>query len=196
MNLFSALGLGFLLGLRHATDADHVVAMNAIVSKQQNLRLAAGVGLMWGVGHSLMVIFVGIAVIVFHWIIPDVLAKVFEGIVAVMLIGIGIRHILDNPIHDHEYHHNYFIRPFIIGLVHGLAGTAAITILIVSTITNVYVAFWYLVLFGIGTMVGMMMVTMFMSAVMGYVKILGKIAGWMSLLFGLYIFHELTQKLF
>jgi hypothetical protein len=155
MSLLPALGFGFVLGLRHATDADHVAAIGTLLSSGRSPRQAAIVGAMWGVGHSLSVLLVGGALIALRTPMPARLALGFEFVVAIMLIALGIRSLrarraaVTPP----------GIRPLLVGVVHGLAGTAVLALLVLGTARTGAAAAAYLLLFGVGTIAGMAVIT-------------------------------------
>ncbi len=153
------LGLGFLLGMRHATDADHVVAVSTIVSRERSLASAAGIGMMWGIGHTFPVVLVGSAYILLRTVIPPRLVLGLEMGVAIMLIVLGI-HNLAAPAGRASYHR---ARPLIVGVVHGLAGSAAAAILILATVGTPKWAMLALGMFGLGTVAGMMLVTLVLA---------------------------------
>ena len=157
--VLTLLGLGFLLGMRHATDADHVVAVSTIVSRERSLASAARIGLMWGIGHTLPVVLIGSAYILLRTVIPARLILAFEMGVAVMLIVLGVWN-LAAPGGRASFHR---ARPFVVGVVHGLAGSAAAAILILATIGTPRWAMLALGMFGIGTVAGMMLVTLLLA---------------------------------
>ncbi|MFA6168709.1 MAG: hypothetical protein WC700_18950 [Gemmatimonadaceae bacterium] len=166
LSALSAAVLGFLLGLRHATDADHVVAITAIVARERTMRRAAWIGALWGIGHSITVFVVGGALIAFRVVIPPRVGLMLEFGVAIMLIFLGFSNLRGGaPVtphgHTHEFDHR---RPLIIGTVHGLAGSAAVAILVLAAIPQTLWAFAYLVVFGVGTIAGMMLVTVIIAA--------------------------------
>ncbi|HLD24905.1 MAG TPA: high-affinity nickel-transport family protein [Patescibacteria group bacterium] len=166
MSPLSILILGFLLGLKHATDTDHVVAVTAIVSRQKHLRHAAVIGAMWGIGHTAMIVLVGIAIIIFHLSIPDAAQRGFELLVAAALVVLGVLNL--TGIHAHVHHHDdtavRLLRPLVMGVIHGLAGSAAIALLILGSITDERLALMYLGIFGVGTIIGMMLITTLLGA--------------------------------
>lgn len=154
--LFPALILGVVLGMRHATDADHVVAVTTIVTRRRSVGDAMRIGALWGVGHTVTIMLVGGAIILLGVVIPPRLGLAMEFAVALMLIGLGAynllgRHSAPAPIPA--------ARPLLVGVVHGLAGSAAIALLVLTTIPEPGRAFGYLMLFGLGTIGGMMGVT-------------------------------------
>ena len=223
LNVVSFLFLGFFLGMRHATDADHVVAIATIVSRERSVAGSALIGAAWGVGHTITVMAVGAAIIVFGVVIPPQLGLSMEFAVGIMLVLLGVLtltgmgrkvgaahahaggpgghgHALD--LHDHPHAHGDYVhqhphghgpeahghaeehtplarldrsglgriafyqwlRPFAVGLVHGLAGSAAVALMVLSVIREPVAALGYLLLFGLGTIVGMMLITLILSA--------------------------------
>lgn len=237
----SVLSLGFLLGLRHATDADHVVAVTTIVARQKKLQHAAMVGVTWGIGHSLTILIVGVAIILFHVVIPPKLELAFEFSVAIALVVLGIlnltgatKRIQDALSHTHAHVHDHgsahvhihshtdtvatrrqahtqvhdfiqlygvfhLLRPFVIGIIHGLAGSAAVALLILGSIADQTVAIAYLGIFGIGTIIGMMMITTLLGVpiIAGSRsfaradRIITAVAGLVSIVYGVYFGYEI-----
>jgi hypothetical protein len=220
LNIVSFLFLGFFLGMRHATDADHVIAIATIVSREHSMAGSAVIGAAWGVGHTVTVMAVGAAIIVFGLVIPPQLGMSMEFAVGIMLVLLGVltltgmgsavgaahahagapgRQELD--VHDHLHAHGDYVhrhphghdpgthghaeehtplarldrsrlgrlalyewlRPFAVGLVHGLAGSAAVALMVLSIIREPAAALGYLLLFGLGTIVGMMLITLILS---------------------------------
>ena len=162
--LLSVTVLGFLLGMRHATDPDHVVAVTTIVSQQRSLARAARTGVLWGVGHTATIVLVGGAIIVLKVqlsSIPPRVGLTLEFAVAVMLIVLGLltlaggeRRVADST-----------ARPLTVGFIHGLAGSAAVaTLPQVALIPNPLWALAYLGTFGMGTIAGMLLVTVSIAA--------------------------------
>jgi high-affinity nickel-transport protein len=165
LDALSAGLLGFLLGLKHATDSDHIVAVSTIVARERTFRRAAWIGGLWGIGHSLTVFVVGGAIVAFRLIIPPRLGLGLEFGVALMLILLGFSNLRPPPeakahAHDHE-HVPVFngLRPVLVGVVHGLAGSAAVAILVLAAIPQTVFALAYLFVFGVGTIAGMTLVT-------------------------------------
>ncbi len=179
ITVLTALLFGFLLGVKHALDADHIVTVTAIVSRSRSLLRSALVGLSWGVGHTLTLVAAGIAVLVFKLTIPDKLSLSLEFVVGVLLVLLGVpliwRLVVGRPhvhlhqhgdkphIHKHLHRdtpghdHQHIRRPLLMGMVHGLAGSGAITLLVVSTMSSVTQGLVFLLLFGIGSILGMML---------------------------------------
>jgi high-affinity nickel-transport protein len=157
--MLSALGLaffGFLLGVRHAVDPDHVVAVTAIATGQQSVRRATLIGALWGVGHTFTILLVGGAIILFRIAIPPRLGLAFEFAVGIVLIVLGLANLFSK---DHQHTAPSGARPLVVGMVHGLAGSAAVALIVLAAVRDPQWALAYLLLFGVGTIIGMMAVT-------------------------------------
>lgn len=161
--LLTLLLLGFLLGLRHATDPDHVVAVTTIVARERRLWAASLVGAFWGLGHTVTIFVVGGAIILFDVVIPPRLGLGMEFAVAIMLVVLGVMNLAGVHAHLHRPPSSppprIGLRPLVIGVVHGLAGSAAVTLLVLATIHDARWALLYLAVFGVGTVAGMMALT-------------------------------------
>lgn len=168
----SILILGFLLGMRHATDADHVVAVTTIVSRDRTLRGAARIGSLWGAGHTLTILLVGGAIILFGLVIPPHVGLALELTVGVMLVVLGALALRDRAPHDSAHtvlaradrrlkarRFYALLRPLLVGTIHGLAGSAAVALLVLGSIRDPRWAVAYLAIFGAGTVAGMVLVT-------------------------------------
>jgi len=163
-SLPAALGIGFLLGLRHATDADHIAAVATFVSRDRSLVGSCLVGTFWGVGHTAALLTAGVATIIFKLTISPALEKTLEIVVALVLIVLGGQVLLRSLYGDAEVHRHRHVlvsgrRPFLVGLLHGLAGSAALTLLTLATISSPLAGALYIVVFGIGSTAGMLAVT-------------------------------------
>jgi high-affinity nickel-transport protein len=162
--LVTVLVLGFLLGMRHATDPDHVVAVTTIVTHQRSLARAARTGVLWGMGHSATILLVGGAIVGLRLqltVIPASLGLSLELAVAVMLIVLGLLTLAGN---DRRVADST-ARPVTVGFVHGLAGSAAVaTLPQVALIPDARWALGYLAVFGVGTIAGMMLITVSVAA--------------------------------
>ena len=157
--MLSALGLsllGLLLGIRHAVDPDHVVAVTAIATGQRSIRRASLIGAMWGVGHTVTILLVGGAIIVFRIAIPPRLGLAFEFAVGIVLIVLGIANLVSRAEPPPS---QATARPLVVGMVHGLAGSAAVALVVLAAVRDPRWAIGYLLLFGLGTIVGMILVT-------------------------------------
>src|SRR5262245_44593425 len=133
MSFLPSLALGFVLGVRHATDADHIAAIGTIVSGGRSVRSAALVGGAWGIGHSMSVLLVGGALVVLRLPMPARLALALEFAVAIMLIGLGVRSLL---VRGHHASTPSATRPLAVGVMHGLAGSAVLALLVLGATTS------------------------------------------------------------
>jgi len=215
------IGLGLILGMRHSTDADHVVAISTIVSKQRSIRNAALIGSVWGLGHTITIFAVGALIILFGVEIPPRLGLSMEFCVALMLVLLGILNLTGVMQRITTYFTPrksmltaesaakgqsnvrfglyQWVRPLVIGLVHGLAGSAAVALLVLSTIHNPVWATIYLLIFGAGTMVGMMVMTSAIAVPLAYAgdrfsrlgRYFGVASGMASLCFGSFLVYQL-----
>ena len=192
--LLALAGFGFLLGMRHATDADHVIAVTTILNRSRRFLDTTLIGALWGLGHTITVVIVGVLIIVFNVVIPPPVGLAMEFAVALMLVGLGILNLTGGlrgfterltppaPMHAHEHAHEgashghlhghgtnrglvatfgryQLIRPVVVGLVHGLAGSAAVALLVLATIQDTGTAIAYLVIFCVGVAAGMAVLT-------------------------------------
>lgn len=184
--MLGVLGLGFLLGMQHALEADHIAAVSSIAARRASVRDIVKHGLTWGLGHTLTLFaFAGAAILIGH-AIPDYIARPIETAVGIMLVGLGLNvlwrlwrdrvhfhahshgdgqthiHIHSHAneklpharsVHAHE--HGFRWRTLFVGFLHGMAGSAALLVLAVSQVANPVYGLIYVLLFGIGSMVGM-----------------------------------------
>ena len=247
MNLAAILGFGFLLGMRHAADPDHVVAVSTIVARTRKLGTAWLLGAVWGLGHSATILAVGAAIIVLRVAVPPRLGLALEGCVGLALIVLGAlnmagrragpsgleRHSHAHDHHDPEHRHGLLeeegehsrehshlaepklgwlsrhvrdaglvqlLRAALVGLVHGLAGSAAAALLVLAAIPTPKTAMLYLLVFAAGTLAGMLLLSALMELAMAKLAAWWKTAerslafatGLLSLLFGLSILYETT----
>ena len=179
--MFGILGLGFLLGMQHALEADHIAAVSSIAARRSHVADIVKHGLTWGLGHTLtLFVFAGAAILLGR-AIPDGVARPIETAVGVMLIGLG-GHVLwrlwrdrvhfhrhghgDGTVHfhahshagettPHAHDHGFRWRTLLVGLMHGMAGSAALLVLAVTQASSPAVGLGYVALFGIGSMIGM-----------------------------------------
>jgi high-affinity nickel permease len=154
----SVLVLGFVLGMRHATDADHVLAVTTIISQQRSVARAAGIGALWGAGHTATIVLVGGAILLFRIVVPARLGLAMEFAVAIMLVLLGLRSLRGARRSQRTAEWNP-VRPIVVGFVHGLAGSAFVAMLVLAAIESVTVGIMYLLVFGVGTIAGMTLVT-------------------------------------
>lgn len=211
---------GLLLGIKHAFEADHMIAVSTIAADQKNPLKAALIGTFWGMGHTLTLFLVGLVVLLAKVEIPQKTSLFFEFLVGAMLVILGIRAVVNQSVihshihthvgtkHEHPHEHDgttsshSHSRSFFIGIVHGFAGSGALMLLILSTIESTLVGLYYILTFGVGSIIGMTI----MSFVFGIPYIvfskrfeksdilLRKIAGICGIGFGLFIMYEIGIK--
>lgn len=209
--LISMLLLGFVLGLRHATDADHVVAVGAITTRERSARSALLIGVSWGLGHSLTVLAVGSAIVLFGLVIPPRVGLGMEFSVALMLIVLGAANLQGAMRSLHSAAHassaeretssvpRGALRAVGVGIVHGLAGSAAVALLVLATIQEPKLAVFYLAVFGLGTIAGMVTLTSALALPMAYAaqrfrrfqSMLTRAAGVLSVALGLFLAYRI-----
>ena len=178
---FSILLIGFVLGLQHAVEADHLAAVSTIVSERKNLFTASIVGGLWGVGHTISLFTVGLLVIFLKLQLTESIQAKLEGCVGIMLVGLGLNvlrqlvradkvhihtHEHDGRRHSHIHvhedsgtegsHHRLSPRSVIIGMVHGLAGSGLLMFFVLQSIPSATIALLYILIFGLGSIGGMM----------------------------------------
>lgn len=163
MTGLSVLMLGLGLGLRHAVDADHVVVVSALLQREPGALRAARIAALWGAGHSISFLGVGLVVVLAGVRVPPELEAIAELLVAAMLMGLGgwhlVRSLSKAAPPAGEPAARAYARPVLVGVVHGLAGSAGIALLVSATIASRAWAAAYLALFGLGTVMGMVMLT-------------------------------------
>ena len=206
MTLFSILALGFFLGMRHATDSDHVIAVTTIVSQQRKVGSAALTGISWGIGHSITLLIVGATIILFGVVIPERLGMSLEFCVALMLVLLGLLNLASSrrkrkEVHEHSQSHRLCLinRSVVVGVVHGLAGSAAVALLVLPMIRKPGWAILYLLIFAVGTIAGMMLITAIIAVPITYSanrflsfnRYVGTVTGAFSMAFGLFLVHQI-----
>lgn len=251
INFVAIVAMGFFLGMRHATDPDHVIAVTTIVTRQRRISRAALTGMFWGVGHTLTIFLVGALIILFNVAIPARIGLSMEFSVGLMLVVLGLMNVSSfsralqqqdsdaehhGTVHSHAHSHGDYVhthphahspeshphdpnrtpvsildrlfgrigiyqqlRPLLIGIVHGLAGSAAVALLVLTTIRDPRWAVAYLLVFGVGTIAGMMLITMSLASAFNFFsrrklkfsRGLGLASGLLSLGFGLVIAYQM-----
>ncbi len=236
--LLAALTLGFLLGLRHATDADHVVAVSTIVSEERNAWRGIWIGVSWGLGHTTPLLLLGIVIL----LLKETVLQQYEAVVPVMEFGVGVMlaflgiqvfwrlrrqrlHIHEHGaaptphfhIHAHEPETEsirgpqdphasrgpgrpfFRMKSYLVGIVHGLAGSAAVILLLLPQVASFGMGIAFLLLFGLGTMIAMGGVTLMLgipfaiTARFEYVNLwVARVAGAGSLLLGLALMSDVA----
>lgn len=253
VSLFSILAVGFLLGMRHATDADHVIAVSTILTRHRDARRALWLGFFWGLGHTLTIFFVGAAIIFLGLVISPRLELSLELSVGVMLVFLGAANLAgflraartisgssrdssSSTAHSHAHSHGDYVhshahshapeahphrsdqtplafldrklggmtlyqhlRPLMVGVVHGLAGSAAVALVVLAAIPDSRWAIAYLLVFGTGTIGGMTLITLSLASAMrfagrkhpSFTRWLGVASGVASLAFGLFLAYRI-----
>jgi hypothetical protein len=182
LEILTSSGFGSLLGMRHALEPDHLAAVSTLVGRERSTARAAWLGLCWGAGHTLALLVVGVLLVALRAELPPAVATAFEFAVAVMLVVLGVRAIAQAvqqgrqttgepswlhrhgwqlhrhaglPPHVHIGRWTVVRRPLLIGALHGLAGSGALTALVLATLPSTVARLTYMALFGIGSAVGM-----------------------------------------
>ena len=186
-SLISALGVGFVLGLRHALDADHIAAVSTFVSRHRGLYAPCMLGTFWGLGHMAALVGAALAMTLLRLQIPPQMATGLEGLAAIVIVILAVdvlrRAVGGLRIHRHEHAHDGHshghlhvhigstvshthlhvfgggTRPLLVGALHGLAGSAALMLVVVAAMPSVLAALVYVVVFGLGSTVGMVIVS-------------------------------------
>jgi high-affinity nickel-transport protein len=249
---WAILAIGFFLGMRHATDPDHVIAVSTIVSRERTIAKAGLIGMLWGVGHTLTILAVGAGIILFGLAIPARVGLTMEFSVGLMLILLGVLnlsgamkwisekfapvhpphsgdhvHVHGHGAHMHFHRHTHgpgeehhgasltpprwlhasfawlglyqSLRPLLIGIVHGLAGSATVALLVLGTTREPRWAVIYLLVFGVGTIAGMMLITAAIALPFSFAgykfswlnRSLVTGSGLLSLAFGLFVSYHI-----
>ena len=194
----SVLVLGFLLGIKHAVEADHVAAIASLATRSVSAGATMQLGVIWGLGHTLTLFLFGGLVLVLDSIIPELLAQGLEVAVGFMLLFLGgdvIRRVIREKIHFHKHsheqtthfhahshaggdhscdshHHQHAkrgpIRALLVGMMHGMAGSAALILLVLQTVDSLWTGLFYIAIFGCGSILGMGLMAGVISLPMGY----------------------------
>lgn len=231
IGFLSILALGFVLGIKHAIEPDHVIAVSTIASQSKKLFRSSLAGVFWGIGHTATLFIIGIILILMKGEIPEKWAMSLEFLVGIMLVYLGASTILsfknihvhqhehDGEKHKHVHSHTHsdkhehkhqhknvsYLKSLLIGLVHGLAGSGAMVLLTMSTVKSVWEAAIYILIFGVGTIIGMLFFTtiigipfVFTAKKVSLNKTLTQIAGGISMVFGIFYMYNLgvTEGLF
>ena len=219
----AVLLIGFVFGLYHAIEADHLAAVSAIVSEHKNVWTASIIGGFWGLGHTISLFVVGALVIFVKFQISASTEGILEGIVGIMLVLLGVNairriftaekihahtHEHDGHKHSHVHvhqdekaeasHHRFAPRSVLVGMVHGLAGSAGLMLLVLPTISSAAVALLYIAIFGVGSIAGMMIMSLLMGLPLYFTaqrfvsinKGIRLLAGTFSLVWGALLINE------
>ena len=173
VTLFSVLALGFILGIRHAMEPDHMIAVSTIASQSKKLWQASLAGVFWGIGHTATLFIIGLIFIMMKNDIPEKWSLTLEFLVGIMLVYLGIAAMFSiRKKQNHSHHHQHENLPLLtkvkkgtynkslfIGFVHGIAGSGAMVLLTMSTVDSVWQGALYMIVFGLGTVIGMLIFT-------------------------------------
>ncbi|GGC85172.1 hypothetical protein GCM10007216_14860 [Thalassobacillus devorans] len=166
-HLFAILGVGFLLGIKHALEPDHVVAVSTIVGENKSPWRSGFLGVFWGIGHTLTLLVIFLILFLSQTSIPGAWEKSFELGVGFMLIYLGFSSFLPKKNKARKsgkaVRNQLLFKSMLIGQIHGLAGSAAMTLLVVSTVDSLQGALIYIGTFGTGTVLGMLLFTLVLS---------------------------------
>jgi cytochrome c biogenesis protein CcdA len=189
MTPLATLGLGLLLGLKHAFDSDHLIAVSTIVTREHSPWRSLWIGLFWGIGHTFTLLVVGLIVLGLKRQIPPPIGLSLECLVGLVLIGLGLTTLYDcwrkrihahshvhagtphthfhahanSPAHLHPHSVRSGLKPILIGMVHGLAGSAALMLLVLAAIPSPALGLVYIVIFGCGSIIGMGLISLLMG---------------------------------
>jgi len=189
MTPLATLGLGLLLGLKHAFDSDHLIAVSTIVTREHSPWRSLWIGLFWGIGHTFTLLVVGLIVLGLKRQIPPPIGLSLECLVGLVLIGLGLTTLYDcwrkrihahshvhagtphthfhahahSPAHLHPHSVRSGLKPIVIGMVHGLAGSAALMLLVLAAIPSPALGLVYIVIFGCGSIIGMGLISLLMG---------------------------------
>lgn len=220
-SLFSAssfLALGFILGLQHALEADHVAAVSTIAAQHKDLKQSSIMGALWGIGHTATLLLIGLIVITFKFSIPEKFALSFEMLVGVMLIALGLNLLLkfkkDNlHAHEHEHedarhvhlhshktskNHNHAHKSVLVGMLHGIAGSGALMLVVAGATNNAVSGMLFIAIFGVGSILGMAATSAIITLPIVYSGKIGKAdqiikfsAGVLSVVIGSLLIYEI-----
>ncbi len=172
---------GFVLGIQHAFDPDHIVAVSNIISDNKNIMRSSFLGISWGIGHTLTLLLAGLLLLVFKLSVPREISLILELLVGLLLVVFGtltivnaskarvhsdvhvhgkVRHL---HLHDTDNHVHIDKRPFLLGMIHGFAGSAALMLLVLGTVGSVFEGLVYIAFFGLGSIFGMLLATTLIS---------------------------------
>lgn len=233
VGLLSIMGLGFLMGIKHAIEPDHVIAVSTIASRSKSLWRSSLAGAFWGIGHTATLLVVGFFLFFFKSEISDKWSMSLEFLVGIMLVVLGVSsfstfktrihthshshgekkhthfHMREDHSHEHPHHESNrnlsYGKSVLIGFVHGLAGSAAMALLTMSTVDTIWQGMLYIAVFGAGTILGMLLFTtaigipfVLTSRQFKLNRALTAFTGGLSAVYGVYYMYNLgvTEGLF
>jgi ABC-type nickel/cobalt efflux system permease component RcnA len=217
-DLLLIITTGLILGLEHALEPDHLVAVSVFVTERKNLGTAARLGISWGLGHTATLLLIGGGAMILGVTIPPILADSMELLVGVLLVILGLhalykvyrervhlhqhQHVGEVHAHfhthaestGHHHEHRHTRRAFLVGLLHGGAGSAAALLLVLTMVDQMWQGLLFILLFGLGSVVGMLLVslmiglaTRFATNISGWQRMMGTAAGALSIVLGVSI---------
>ena len=232
ISILSPLALGLVLGLKHALDADHLAAVSTMATERRGLAASSLIGALWGLGHTLSLVVAGVLVLLLHFQIDEHVGKALELCVGFMLIALGVNSLrrlarggkshMCAPEHRGDWHLHPDInekteedvpdthreprlgaRPLLVGMVHGLAGSAALTLLVLAAIPSPALGLLYIAIFGIGSIGGMVMMSTLLSLPAKLMSlhfaraniVIRGLAGIVSVCFGVFMVYDMALAL-
>ena len=201
-SILSPLALGLVLGLKHALDADHLAAVSTMATERRGLFASSLIGALWGLGHTLSLVVAGVLVLLFHFQIGEQVGKALELCVGIMLIALGVNSLrtLANGGKGQAHAPRLGSRPLLVGMVHGLAGSAALTLLVVAAIPSPALGLLYIAIFGIGSIGGMVIMSTLFSLPAKLTSlhfaraniVIRGLAGFVSVCFGVFMVYDMA----
>ncbi|ARI78699.1 urease accessory protein UreH domain-containing protein [Halobacillus mangrovi] len=200
IGLLSVLGFGLLLGIKHAIEPDHVIAVSTIATRTKRLWQSTMTGVFWGIGHTLTLFLLGMIVILMKEEIPESWAVSLEAVVGVMLIYFGITTMISfkkfrtsRTTHSSTKKSRSYGTSIFMGFIHGLAGSAALILLTLSSVNSLAEGAMFILTFGVGTIIGMLLFTTLIglpfvmtTKKLSMNKAMTQIAGIISTVYGIY----------
>ncbi|WP_129726503.1 MULTISPECIES: HoxN/HupN/NixA family nickel/cobalt transporter [Bacillaceae] len=201
-SFLSILALGFILGIKHATEPDHIIAVSTIASRTKKLSRSSMTGIFWGLGHSATLLVVGMIVIGLKQQISEQTAAFLEFFVGIMLVYLGVNGVRlsrKQKVHEHGGTKHFHAKSFAIGSIHGLAGSAAMVLLTLTRVNTTMEAFQFILIFGVGTIAGMLLFTtalglpfIWAASRHSLQSSVAVMASALSLLYGLYYMYSIA----
>jgi sulfite exporter TauE/SafE len=204
VEFMSILTLGFMLGIKHALEPDHIIGVSTIASQSKKLSKSALAGVFWGIGHTATLFVVAMGLILLKSDIPEMWAMSLEFLVGVILVYFGLSAMIykkkhgQSEIHGRPHFKFSYGKSLFMGFIHGLAGSAALTLLTMSTVDNVVQGGLYILIFGAGTVVSMLLFTTIIGISFSISanqttinKTLIQLTGLISTVFGIYYMYNL-----
>ncbi|OSX55481.1 urease accessory protein UreH [Anoxybacillus ayderensis] len=203
--VWPTLFFGFILGIKHATEPDHVIAVSTIASRTKKLSLSSLAGIFWGIGHTATLFVLGMIVIGLEQQIPETAAMWLELAVGVMIVVLGITSFRSAYVVSSKKEvdiSHLHLKSTMIGIVHGLAGSAGMVLLTLTTVDTRLQAVLFILIFGVGTIMGMMLFTTFLGLPFIWMKrkqivfqFTIKAVSLISIVYGLYYMYRISSEI-